>query len=313
MNFKLITSLVENIILSIENTAIAAVNAIRTNLFKVKVSNFPKTQSVKGTVTVANQKNVEVKLKDMGSTLKDLKKAVISFKAPSEIKVSNFPTPEKFPEFPKFPDFPEFPEFPKSFSVDNQPLKELKDITSGVKDLKSVISKLKFDPKINVQAPKPEKVVVPPANVMVTQQEIDYEKLAKLLAEQIPSLDYKKLADTLAKEMGQMVITSGGGGGGGTSFKDENGDRAYGLIGADRYLQVDVRNMPVQESVEYVTQDVDNTTEGVTYVGSATSDGVWIIQKIENESSFRYITGTADYSTNWDNRATLTYKRIYEL
>jgi len=150
---------------------------------------------------------------------------------------------------------------------------------------------------------------------MVTQQEIDYEKLAKLLAKQIPSLDYEKLANTLAKEMGQMVIT-GGGGGGGTSFKDENGNKAYGLIGADRYLQVDVRNMPVQESVEYVTQDVDKTTEDVTYVGSATSDGVWIIQKIEiavNESSFRYITGTEDYSTNWDNRATLTYKRIFEL
>lgn len=252
MNFKLITSLVENIILSIENTAVAAVNAIRTNLFKVKVTNFPKTQSVKGTVTVANQKNLEKEVKSVDKSVKKLHKSVDSIKIPDKIEVTNFPTPEKFPEFPKFPDFPEFPEFPKSFSVDNQPVKELKDITSGVKDLKSVISKLKFDPKINVQAPKPEKVVVPPANVMVTQQEIDYEKLAKLLAK-------------------------------------------------------------VQESVEYVTQDEDNTTEGVTYVGSATSDGVWIIQKIENKSSFRYITGTADYSTNWDNRATLTYKRIYEL
>ena len=47
MNFKLITSLVENIISSIENTAVAAVNVIRTNLFNVKVTNFPKTNQLR--------------------------------------------------------------------------------------------------------------------------------------------------------------------------------------------------------------------------------------------------------------------------
>jgi hypothetical protein len=72
MNPKLITSLVENIISSIENIAVATVNAIRVNLFKVRVDNFPKTQSVKGTVTVANQKNLEKEVRNINKSIKKI-------------------------------------------------------------------------------------------------------------------------------------------------------------------------------------------------------------------------------------------------
>ncbi len=56
MQFKVIQEITGNIINTIQNVGIASVNAIKAHTFGVSVKNFPKNQTVSGTVTVANQK-----------------------------------------------------------------------------------------------------------------------------------------------------------------------------------------------------------------------------------------------------------------
>jgi len=72
MEFKLVQTIISRIIETIQNTAIASVRAIKENVFNVNIKNFPKTQDIKGTVVVGNQRKVE-------KLLKDLKKINVSF------------------------------------------------------------------------------------------------------------------------------------------------------------------------------------------------------------------------------------------
>jgi len=65
---------------------------------------------------------------------------------------------------------------------------------------------------------------------------------------------------------------------------------------------------------DYMTNDVDEATSTLTYVGKEDGDGNWAIQKIDESSgtSITYATvtnnsGTTSYSTAWTNRASLTY------
>lgn len=215
MDFKIVQSAIANIIGAVENSAIAQVKSLKDHVFSSRITNFPKTQDVKGTVVVGNQKNVEIKLKDIGQTLKDLKKAVIEYKAPDSIKVTNFPTPEKFPDFPKEIKVSNFPkqEVVREIEVTNQPVQELENIGEALTEVKKAIKGIKLAPVINVEAPKKETVVVPAPNVVLQEKELDYEKLSKAIASEMPGIDYKKLSEVLVKEMAGMVITSGGKGG----------------------------------------------------------------------------------------------------
>ena len=56
----------------------------------------------------------------------------------------------------------------------------------------------------------------------------------------------------------------------------------------------------------YHVSDIDST--GPNYYGFIDKDGAWYIIKEDTTAlSYRYCKGTSDYSSNWDNRATLTY------
>jgi len=56
---------------------------------------------------------------------------------------------------------------------------------------------------------------------------------------------------------------------------------------------------------KYRCADVDDSGE-TKYYGFITKDGEWYILK-EYNNTFRYVKGTAGYSTFWANRANLTY------
>lgn len=68
-------------------------------------------------------------------------------------------------------------------------------------------------------------------------------------------------------------------------------------------------------STGYETNDVDEPTSTLTYVGKESADGSWLIQKIDassNPTTIQYATivnnsGTVDYSTAFTNRASLIY------
>jgi hypothetical protein len=56
----------------------------------------------------------------------------------------------------------------------------------------------------------------------------------------------------------------------------------------------------------YKLADIEDAT--TTYLGYLKDDGSWYITKLDlTVNSFRYAKGTADYSTNWTARASLTY------
>lgn len=59
----------------------------------------------------------------------------------------------------------------------------------------------------------------------------------------------------------------------------------------------------------YQTSDIDQASSTVTYIGKVDRAGNWFIQKIDSTSgtTFRFIKGTSDYTTNWTIRASLTY------
>jgi len=296
MTFELVSGLTKSVINTIEQAAIISVRSLKAHTFSTRISNLPKTQQVKGTVTVANQKNVEAKLKDIGATLKDLKKAVISFKAPSEIKVSNFPTPEKFPKFPteiKVTNFPVPEKFPKEIRISNQT--DLSLVNAGIEKLTGEVKKLKLNPTINVKAPKPERLVVPPASVNVTQQEIDYDKLAELLASQIPNFDYAKLADTLGKKLAEMIVTTGGGGGGGAGFSNSSGRTTKALVDDDRHLQVDVLST-VEENP---STELGYNAAGQLVRIRKTEDGVTKTQLITGDSIADTVVATTKTYSSW--------------
>lgn len=56
----------------------------------------------------------------------------------------------------------------------------------------------------------------------------------------------------------------------------------------------------------YVIADKDETIGGTSYYGYVDATGNWYIQK-ETTTSTTFISGTSNYTTNWTNRAALSY------
>jgi len=285
MQFKVIQEITGNIINTIQNVGIASVNAIKAHTFGVSVKNFPKNQTVSGTVTVANQKNVEKKLSDSHLTQKSVLGWLKAFKLPTSINVGNFP---KAPEFPKFPEgfkisnFPKQLPFPKNIRITNQPTAEIKKLNTEMKSLKKAVKAIKLDPKINVTPPVSEKIIVPAPSVSIKQEKIDYKKLAALMPKPAKEIDYDKLSKSISKQVAGMVVSVGGGG----------GKRKEGLDDLTR---------------SYNIADKDAAGD-VKYYGFTGRTGDWYILKEDSTTyEYRYIKGSSGYAENWTDRATLEY------
>ena len=64
---------------------------------------------------------------------------------------------------------------------------------------------------------------------------------------------------------------------------------------------------------EYYVSDEDKATT-TKYYGLVAKNKSWVIIKNDTTAgSYRYVTGKYAYTTNWTNRADLTYKYFYEL
>jgi hypothetical protein len=210
MEFRIVKDIVSSVINTIEQTAIASVRSIKAHVFSTKIINFPKTQEVKGTVVVGNQKNVEKQLQKIERPLPSILEAIKAIAFPKSFEVSNFP---KYPEPPRSVEVSNFPP-PlqlKEIRVSNQPTEELQGIQEQMGKVEKAVKALKLDPTINVQAPKPERVVVPPAQVTLNEKEIDYEKLSIAIADKMPEgIDYKKIADAIGKKLAEGLVSLGG-------------------------------------------------------------------------------------------------------
>lgn len=316
MEFKLVSSIVSNIQQTIVNSLAGTANTLKGHTFNVRVKNFNKTQLVKGTITVANQKRLEKEIKDSRKVQNSILGFLNSMKFPTSIRVDNFPDYPKFPEFPKsinVDNFPKPQEFPKNIRVSNQPTKELDSIANALKDVNGSVKKIKFNPTINVEAPKLPNINVPEPRVTVTQKDIDYERLASLIP-QPEQIDYTKLAESIAKEIGQSIVTLGGGGTSGNKYpyRTSNGQPSHAVV----------NDLGQISNVSEERWGVNNTYEetGLSYIGEQDVDGNWILRKVveaDGSTTITYATvnnnpGYTDYTSAWTDRLSLVYD-IYQV
>lgn len=65
----------------------------------------------------------------------------------------------------------------------------------------------------------------------------------------------------------------------------------------------------------YKISEIDeNETTYLTYYGFTNKDGAWLIMKEdEDNGSYRYVSGNADFPTSWQNRDKLSYDYFYNV
>ena len=79
------------------------------------------------------------------------------------------------------------------------------------------------------------------------------------------------------------------------------------------YVDLRSNGHPLKKLEEYQVSDVYNSdvsgySGSTNYYGFINSVGHWIIlQEIAASGTYRYSSGQSSYSTNWTNRASLTY------
>jgi hypothetical protein len=66
-------------------------------------------------------------------------------------------------------------------------------------------------------------------------------------------------------------------------------------------------------SATFLIHDIDESGDP-RYYGYSNSDGSWVIQEYnEGNGTFRYQSGKRNYSTNWTNKASLSYDYLSEV
>jgi len=294
MTFELVQKIVATIIRTVENSAVMSVRALKAHTFSVRVSNQPSTQSIKGTVTVGNQKNIEKLLAKLTVAVAKLPTVYPETKIPSplpypkEISVSNlesvpqadlkrveellmklvremkalpkeYPKQEKFPTIPAFPKFPEFPKqlpFPTSMKV-NVPT-EIR-----VNNLKELFEDLTGkDPKKHL-------------NVRLSDGKEFYKAVQEIMTAGRSKLPF---VNTQGQDIPAHV------------------DHQQRIVLSPDYLIVD-----------------EETISGTTYTGNERFDGRWFLMRIQTSPTrIRYASfGNNDqytsYKNAWDNKVILVF------
>jgi hypothetical protein len=193
----------------------------------------------------------------------------------------------------------------KDYIVQQQNIEKTAQLIS--KEINKEISKIKFDPQINI----PE---IPPFPDKVTVKNLD-EAISKI---KIPTPDLDTLnsnTKSIVKVFDnpiQVVLTDPQG----NEYTAEGGGGAI----STKHLATSAKQDDIITELEKITTDItvdpfrgyglyamldDATT---TYIMHQNTSGAWICQKIIDATGITtYATGTSDASTNWTNRDSLTY------
>lgn len=72
--------------------------------------------------------------------------------------------------------------------------------------------------------------------------------------------------------------------------------------------------MAIVKFDDYKLADWTDESVSPTYLGYVTTEEAWYIKKHDTAArTVRYAVGLSDYSTNWSNRASLTYYYMFEV
>lgn len=324
MKYEQILKLVQSVIDSITNVAVAHFNGLKkllqTSVFKVRVVNPATKIKVEGEVKVSNTQPLIKAIGGVVLAINGLKKPLMAKK---DVVVSNFKDLK-------------FPEFPKKIEVSN-PQKEvkitnMKEFTDAVEKIAEFLAKVKYDPRIEVKASdvkiKPPVVNVEAPIVNVPKQDPPVVNVAapdmsafKKLLEFFDAINAKKplavrLSDGKAFYNALQKMADIYAGSSFSAFQDVSGNEGRAILNKNNQVQVTTVDT-------WSLNDVDTVNNGqFTYLGEETVDGSWRITRVEKTGQFnimKYATtknneaaAAYDYPTAWTNHLTLGYGRVSE-
>lgn len=229
-------------------------------------------------------------VKAVGQATKDL----VRFLTKAELQVGNFPT-----EF----NTPDVVDALKKLETSLKPANN-SDVVKGLKSLQDGLEKqLK-------EIPVSDNVAVSNLDEITKRFTQDIASVVKAIEKQNLSPEIKVAAPKVTVQPTPVQVQA-------TDVK--------GLIKAmkDVKVAVDVKPIPVANTptdplILYAEADIDdvdgtNTLKTVRYYGYTDNRGAWYIKKMDTSGigstgkSIRFAFGQANYSTNWTNRASLTY------
>ena len=265
------------------NAAIANIKHRDKHEPKVEIKNFPKsvkTPDIKEVVNAIDKMSKEVAPKNIDFT--PLQKSIATLSK----QISKLPT-----------EYPEVPEPLEIVSVNN-----LSELKPQLEAITTTLEKLKLDPKIDVSVP---------------ESKLDLTPVAKMVGELDKSINSIKIPDnskqfeSIAKAQKSVTKAIND-----LEFPVANYILPFKNIeGAAVQVQLDSSgNIPTSAGSTPLKLELDDTsTANVTYVGkaaigSATSDSVWQIQKI-NETTGLEITWANNglFTAKWTEILTETY------
>jgi Na+-transporting NADH:ubiquinone oxidoreductase subunit NqrC len=194
----------------------------------------------------------------------------------------------------------------KDYIVQQQNIEKTAQLIS--KEINKEISKIKFDPQINI----PE---IPPFPDKVTVKNLD-EAISKI---KIPTPDLDTLnsnTKSIVKVFDnpiQVVLTDPQG----NEYTAEGGGGAI----STKHLATSAKQDSIITELEKITTDitvdpfrgyglyaVDSDDATYFYIMYQNTSGAWIVLRITLATGITlYSTGDSDASTNWGNRSSLTY------
>lgn len=316
MKYETILKLVQSVIDSFTNVAVAHLNGLKAYLsksvFSVKITNPTTKMKVEGDVKVSNMPPLLKAIGGIPIAINSLKKAVIANKS---VIITNLKDIK-------------FPEFPKKIEVSN-PQKEVKitnmsEFIQAVEKIAEFLAKVKYDPRIEVN-PTPVNVKAPVVNVAAPIVNVPEQKAPIVNVEKPDFSDIKKLMTFFeglnAKNPLAVQLSDGKkyykalekmaeiyAGSSFSAFQDPTGADARAMVNARNEVRTTI-------SDTWDANDVDRVSTTLTYFGEETADATWRVRKVTKTgtiTSIRHATlrnnpSIEGYEAAWTARADLEY------
>lgn len=267
---------------------------ILTNNFAVTVKNFPKS-------TTINNKELQVKVTNFPKEKEGIEKVEVVNQP--NITFSTTLLEQKIDEIIKG-GHTYAPLLVSSKKESSVALRKLQDL---MLEVISSIKSLKLNPEIKVSTPKVE-IPAPIVNIPATKfpafpkemkvSNLDLSELVEKLEDVLTELQYQGKQSVTVANPGDFPVSFPI-----PTFRDVNGAITQVTLTAAGAIPVSIATD--DPLAEYHISDLDISSDP-KYKGYVDEDGNWYILK-ETASSFRYVKGSSSYSTNWTNRASLTY------
>jgi hypothetical protein len=272
-----------------------------------------------------------IDLTPVTDALRDVEKAVLSKKAVDSVEVNNLDYVKKYlreelaavvkainaidiPESPKkleVTNFPKAEKAPDSVRVNN-----LGELSTLLDRLLTAVNGIQVNPVVNLPAPIvniPEQqapiVNIPPSSPAIVDINIE-ALLSALQPLRLLSRDPNKPI-TVRMSDGRNFIDAL------TATLKENGERLATVVSTSYGLTKDEYKSAQNElelpTARYSIADKD-ADASPNYYGFTDAFGAWYIMKetvSAGADTYRYCKGANDYTTNWTNRASLSYDYFY--